>query len=160
MRFRFLLSPSDLWEPTLSAGRRDLPGLRTGAVPRENRPLDAFLTRGLQVPASIQETKASSKRMMPLFGAEDGTCPVCGPERWPALTAPGSHSLPALQVPYLDKQKTIHLDGFLFMVRKTGLEPVRSDPHAPQTCASAGSATSACRYRRMILYYIFSALSR
>ena len=51
------------------------------------------------------------------------------------------------------------MDGFLFMVRKTGLEPVRSDPHAPQTCASAGSATSACRYRRMILYYIFPALS-
>ena len=75
-------------------GRRDLPGLRTGAVPRENRPLDAFLTRGLQVP-------------------------------------------------YLDKQKTIQMDGFLFMVRKTGLEPVWSEPHAPQTCASASSATSA-----------------
>ena len=104
-------------------------------------------------------------------GAEDGTCPPAGGRvatrcmmrrgnsRGQALTATGSHSLPALQVPYLDKQKTIHLDGFLFMVRKTGLEPVRSNPHAPQTCASAGSATSACRYRQLILYYIFSSLS-
>ena len=31
----------------------------------------------------------------------------------------------------------------LFLVRKTGLEPVRCKPHAPQTCASASSATSA-----------------
>ena len=31
---------------------------------------------------------------------------------------------------------------FCFM-RKTGLEPVRCKPHAPQTCASASSATSA-----------------
>ena len=29
------------------------------------------------------------------------------------------------------------------LVRKTGLEPVRCEPHAPQTCASASSATSA-----------------
>ncbi len=31
----------------------------------------------------------------------------------------------------------------IFLVRKTGLEPVRCKPHAPQTCASASSATSA-----------------
>ena len=29
------------------------------------------------------------------------------------------------------------------MVRETGLEPVRAAPHAPQTCASADSATLA-----------------
>ena len=29
------------------------------------------------------------------------------------------------------------------MVRETGLEPVRDNPHAPQTCASASSATLA-----------------
>ena len=29
------------------------------------------------------------------------------------------------------------------LVRKTGLEPVRCEPHAPQTCASASSATLA-----------------
>ncbi len=29
------------------------------------------------------------------------------------------------------------------MVRSTGLEPVWSYPHAPQTCASASSATTA-----------------
>lgn len=32
---------------------------------------------------------------------------------------------------------------FLFLVRETGLEPVRVAPHAPQTCASADSATLA-----------------
>ena len=31
----------------------------------------------------------------------------------------------------------------LFLVRETGLEPVRVAPHAPQTCASADSATLA-----------------
>ena len=31
----------------------------------------------------------------------------------------------------------------LFVVRETGLEPVRCEPHAPQTCASASSATLA-----------------
>ena len=58
-------------------------------------------------------------------GAEDGTCPPAGGRvatrcmmrrgnsRGQALTATGSHSLPALQV-QLDKQKTIRLDGFLF----------------------------------------------
>ena len=36
------------------------------------------------------------------------------------------------------------------MVRETGLEPVRRNPHAPQTCASASSATlaNALRYTR------------
>ena len=38
-------------------------------------------------------------------GAEDGTCPTCWWERWPALTAAGSHSLPALQVPFHINQK-------------------------------------------------------
>ena len=32
---------------------------------------------------------------------------------------------------------------FCFVVRETGLEPVRCEPHAPQTCASASSATLA-----------------
>ena len=31
------------------------------------------------------------------------------------------------------------------LVRETGIEPVRFSPHAPQTCASASSATPACR---------------
>lgn len=31
----------------------------------------------------------------------------------------------------------------VLMVRETGLEPVRVAPHAPQTCASADSATLA-----------------
>ena len=31
----------------------------------------------------------------------------------------------------------------LYLVRETGLEPVRCEPHAPQTCASASSATLA-----------------
>ena len=30
-----------------------------------------------------------------------------------------------------------------WLVRETGLEPVRCEPHAPQTCASASSATLA-----------------
>ena len=47
---------------------------------------------------------------------------------------------------------------FCILVRETGLEPVRCNPHAPQTCASASSATLAyiCRLRkRRILLYIF-----
>ena len=34
-----------------------------------------------------------------------------------------------------------------FLVRETGLEPVRVAPHAPQTCASADSATLASTVR-------------
>ena len=34
----------------------------------------------------------------------------------------------------------------LLLVRKTGLEPVQCEPHAPQTCASASSATSAYKH--------------
>ena len=35
-------------------------------------------------------------------------------------------------------------------MRKTGLEPVWNAPHAPQTCASASSATSAYRTDRLV----------
>ena len=44
----------------------------------------------------------------------------------------------------------------LDMVRETGLEPVRCEPHAPQTCASASSATLALRraVARLLGYYI------
>ncbi len=43
------------------------------------------------------------------------------------------------------------------LVRETGLEPVRCKPHAPQTCASASSATLAYSFarlsqRRILLY--------
>ena len=49
-------------------GRRDLPHLRVGAVPRENRPLDAFLTRGLQVPFHINQKNTGITRWaMPVF---------------------------------------------------------------------------------------------
>ena len=43
-------------------------------------------------------------------------------------------------------------------MRKTGLEPVRCKPHAPQTCASASSATLALSVSRRLLYYTLSAL--
>ena len=40
--------------------------------------------------------------------------------------------------------KSRHPFGYLLLlVRETGLEPVRRNPHAPQTCASASSATLA-----------------
>ena len=44
----------------------------------------------------------------------------------------------------------------LDLVRETGLEPVRCEPHAPQTCASASSATLALRraVARLLGYYI------
>ena len=47
-------------------------------------------------------------------------------------------------------------------MRETGLEPVRSNPHAPQTCASASSATSAWRHclSRMLVYHSPHRLSR
>ena len=42
------------------------------------------------------------------------------------------------------------------LVRETGLEPVRCKPHAPQTCASASSATLAsCRFDNGIDYTRF-----
>ena len=49
------------------------------------------------------------------------------------------------QVPSLYcTKKSQHPNGcWLFLVRETGLEPVRVAPHAPQTCASADSATLA-----------------
>lgn len=52
------------------------------------------------------------------------------------------------------KQHVIHIkngmhpNGYIpFLVRETGLEPVRVAPHAPQTCASADSATLASTIR-------------
>ena len=49
----------------------------------------------------------------------------------------------SFQVP--SKMKiTIYPNGYMvILVRETGLEPVRVAPHAPQTCASADSATLA-----------------
>lgn len=42
----------------------------------------------------------------------------------------------------------MHPNGYIpFLVRETGLEPVRVAPHAPQTCASADSATLASTIR-------------
>ena len=49
-----------------------------------------------------------------------------------------------------------------FLVRETGLEPVRCEPHAPQTCASASSATPACHTLSRatdILYTFFVQMS-
>ena len=56
----------------------------------------------------------------------------------PVLTVPRTviHYRP-VQVPFPENKKR--------KMRKTGLEPVWNAPHAPQTCASASSATSACR---------------
>ena len=45
------------------------------------------------------------------------------------------------------------------MVRVTGLEPVRRETHAPQTCLSASSSTLACVGQRIILYPAFPDLS-
>ena len=50
--------------------------------------------------------------------------------------------------------------SILLLVRETGLEPVRCKPHAPQTCASASSATLAflscdLAAQRLILYHFF-----
>ena len=41
------------------------------------------------------------------------------------------------------KKSRTPIGVLLFLVRETGLEPVRCEPHAPQTCASASSATPA-----------------
>ena len=41
--------------------------------------------------------------------------------------------------------------GSFFLVRETGLEPVRRETHAPQTCLSASSST---RARLNVCYYI------
>ena len=41
------------------------------------------------------------------------------------------------------------------MVRETGLEPVWYSPHAPQTCASASSATLAYLKYQLIYYSIY-----
>ena len=56
-----------------------------------------------------------------------------------------------------------HLFCLHIMVRETGLEPVRCKPHAPQTCASASSATlaffSPLLSRRVLLYILYLILS-
>ena len=48
---------------------------------------------------------------------------------------------PPARVDLVEKPTSRNLS--VFLVRKTGLEPVRRNPHAPQTCASASSATLA-----------------
>ena len=54
----------------------------------------------------------------------------------------GQRAKPRLSYFLQKKQETTDWLSLVFM-RKTGLEPVRCKPHAPQTCASASSATSA-----------------
>ncbi len=63
---------------------------------------------------------------------------------------------------YPRKQKTGNrLVTCFLLVRETGLEPVRCEPHAPQTCASASSATPACRVlRNMYIIHENSEKSR
>ena len=63
----------------------------------------------------------------------------------PARTATGSRSA------FGKRNKPMGNPIGLFLVRKTGLEPVQCELHAPQTCASASSATSA--YKTPFIYY-------
>ena len=63
-----------------------------------------------------------------------------------------------LQVPCsISRIEKGHFFECPFSMRETGLEPVRCEPHAPQTCASASSATLALRkivYNRFIFLSI------
>ena len=54
------------------------------------------------------------------------------------------------------KNKLSNLLATEFMVRETGLEPVRAAPHAPQTCASADSATLAYSLHSLECLYTIS----
>ncbi len=58
------------------------------------------------------------------------------------------------------KNPSTEVDGF-FLVRETGLEPVQCELHAPQTCASASSATLAFAFLHatLLLYNILPVLS-
>ena len=56
------------------------------------------------------------------------------------------------------KKEAVIVTASLFLVRETGLEPVRVAPHAPQTCASADSATLAFPIR--LYLFLSSALRR
>ena len=51
------------------------------------------------------------------------------------------------------KNAPLCLNKSALLVRETGLEPVRCKPHAPQTCASASSATLALSVSRRLHYY-------
>ena len=51
--------------------------------------------------------------------------------------------------------RTKYLFCWCIMVRETGLEPVWCEPHAPQTCASASSATPAW-LRSCATYILYS----
>ena len=50
-----------------------------------------------------------------------------------------------------EKTETTQMDYFGFLVRVTGLEPVRRATHAPQTCLSASSSTLA--FATLIYYH-------
>ena len=52
--------------------------------------------------------------------------------------------------------RNVNMFKLFMLVRETGLEPVRCEPHAPQTCASASSATLAST---SIVYSIKCVLS-
>ena len=54
-------------------------------------------------------------------------------------------------------KKTIRLDGSFFWCEKRDLNPYGC-PHAPQTCASADSATLAYRFFRTLLSYYSKCL--
>ena len=72
-----------------------------------------------------------------------------------------SHHL-SLFFPLIKQERSTFVLLFA-LVRMMGLEPIRSDSHAPQTCASTSSATSAFRvavpYGTLILYYNSFVLS-
>ena len=73
---------------------------------------------------------------------------------------PDGHSLRSASIPSISKtnKKGARLCSSFLLVRETGIEPVRFSPHAPQTCASASSATPACRRDcdNVIHYTLFS----
>ena len=52
------------------------------------------------------------------------------------------------------KREAVIATASLFLVRETGLEPVRVAPHAPQTCASADSATLAYSYSIVLVFIV------
>ena len=136
----------------------------------------APLARGSGTKTRILKMKVTAFQFCRAFGAGDlilapASHPFAKYERMTGARSgggsdspPGCHSLPPLfQVPFLiSRIEKGHFFECPFSMRETGLEPVRCEPHAPQTCASASSATLALppvSRRQSVLYYNPALLS-
>ena len=106
--------------------------------------------------AKRTNTKQSEASSLALFGTFFSTTKSSTGAFLPLLAAEGGDKRCFVSSPVKKKIANTANAVLAILVRETGLEPVRVTPHAPQTCASADSATLAIA---RILYHFAPEMS-